>query len=42
MADVKLTHVKKIYSNNVEVLKDINLDIKLKLFSELSSLITGF
>jgi len=27
MADVKLTHVKKIYSNNVEVLKDINLDI---------------
>ncbi|MBJ7536485.1 ABC transporter ATP-binding protein [Marinomonas transparens] len=28
MADVKLTHVKKIYSNNVEVLKDINLDIK--------------
>ncbi|MEP0071798.1 MAG: sn-glycerol-3-phosphate ABC transporter ATP-binding protein UgpC [Marinomonas sp.] len=28
MADVKLTHVKKIYSNQVEVLKDINLDIK--------------
>ena len=28
MADVKLTNVKKIYSNNVEVLKDINLDIK--------------
>ncbi|WP_111638000.1 ABC transporter ATP-binding protein [Marinomonas shanghaiensis] len=28
MADVKLTHVKKIYSNKVEVLKDINLDIK--------------
>ena len=28
MADVKLTHVKKIYSNNVEVLSDINLDIK--------------
>ena len=28
MADVKLTHVKKVYSNNVEVLKDINLDIK--------------
>ncbi|ETI60922.1 ABC transporter ATP-binding protein [Marinomonas profundimaris] len=28
MADVKLTHVKKIYSNHVEVLKDINLDIK--------------
>ncbi|MGR0278975.1 ABC transporter ATP-binding protein [Marinomonas dokdonensis] len=28
MADVKLTHVKKIYSNKVEVLRDINLDIK--------------
>lgn len=28
MADVKLTHVKKIYSNKVEVLHDINLDIK--------------
>lgn len=28
MADVKLTHVKKVYSNKVEVLKDINLDIK--------------
>lgn len=28
MADVKLTHVRKIYSNQVEVLKDINLDIK--------------
>ena len=28
MADVKLTHVKKIYSNKIEVLHDINLDIK--------------
>ncbi|GAB3486628.1 ABC transporter ATP-binding protein [Marinomonas epiphytica] len=28
MADVKLTHVKKVYANNVEVLRDINLDIK--------------
>lgn len=28
MADVKLTNIKKVYSNNVEVLKDINLDIK--------------
>lgn len=28
MADVKLTNVKKSYSNNVEVMRDINLDIK--------------
>ena len=28
MADLKLTNVKKIYDNNVEVMRDINLDIK--------------
>ncbi|TDO97571.1 ABC transporter ATP-binding protein [Marinomonas balearica] len=28
MANVKLTNVKKVYSNNVEVMRDINLDIK--------------
>lgn len=28
MADVKLTHVAKTYGGTVEVLKDINLDIK--------------
>lgn len=28
MADVKLTHVQKVYANKVEVLHDINLDIK--------------
>jgi len=28
MADLKLTNVKKIYSHSVEVLRDINLDIK--------------
>ncbi|MFD1382831.1 ABC transporter ATP-binding protein [Rhodanobacter aciditrophus] len=28
MADVKLTNVKKVYANQVEVMRDINLDIK--------------
>lgn len=28
MADVKLTNVKKVYANQVEVIRDINLDIK--------------
>ena len=28
MANVKLTNVKKVYSNNVEVMRDINLDIQ--------------
>ena len=28
MADLKLTNVKKVYDNNVEVMRDINLDIK--------------
>lgn len=28
MADVKLTNVKKVYANNVEVMRNINLDIK--------------
>ncbi|MFT2112581.1 ABC transporter ATP-binding protein [Marinomonas sp. 2405UD68-3] len=28
MADLKLTNIKKVYNNNVEVLRDINLDIK--------------
>ncbi|MCZ2722031.1 sn-glycerol-3-phosphate ABC transporter ATP-binding protein UgpC [Marinomonas sp. 15G1-11] len=28
MADVKLTNVKKVYNNQVEVMRDINLDIK--------------
>ncbi len=28
MADLKLTNIKKVYNNDVEVLRDINLDIK--------------